>query len=68
MEACDDSWSPRSNATALAGFALTTTTTKVVALACLQILLTALLAYLWPRGKSQAPHFSVRMPEATSES
>ena len=26
VEACDESWSPRSNATALAGFALTTTT------------------------------------------
>ena len=30
MEACDESWSPRSNATALAGYALTTTTTIVV--------------------------------------
>ena len=29
VEACDESWSPRSNATALAGFALTTTTTMV---------------------------------------
>jgi len=29
VEACDESWSPRSNATALAGFALTTTTTNV---------------------------------------
>jgi len=28
VEACDESWSPRSNATALAGFALTTTTTN----------------------------------------
>jgi len=30
VEACDESWSPRSNATALAGYALTTTTTIVV--------------------------------------
>ena len=29
MEACDELWSPRSNATALAGFALTTTTTML---------------------------------------
>ena len=28
MEACDESWSPRSNATALAGFALTTTSSR----------------------------------------
>ena len=28
MEACDESWSPRSNATSLAGYAITTTTTK----------------------------------------
>jgi len=26
VEACDESWSPRSNATAIAGFAITTTT------------------------------------------
>ena len=29
MEACDESWSPRSNATALVGFALTTTTIRI---------------------------------------
>jgi len=35
VEACDESWSPRSNATALAGFALTTTTSVDRALASL---------------------------------
>jgi len=30
VEACDESWSSRSNATALAGYAITTTTTTKV--------------------------------------
>jgi len=34
VEACDESWSPRSNATALAGFALTTTTTFIRHIYC----------------------------------
>jgi len=37
VEACDESWSPRSNATALAGFALTTTSSSVVATAAAEV-------------------------------